>query len=265
MSYTLFSGTSLSWIFTNAAAALLLPPLSMVLLALCGLLVVRRFRRQGMAIIALAMTLLLFLSTGAGSRWLCEPIEQRSLPLKPVAGSGAQAIVVLGGGRLYAEPDEQGHDIPGPQTLLRLRHGAQLQRQTGLPVLVSGGTFTDTAESEAVIMARSLREDFGVPVTWLEEHSENTAQNACMSAQILHQAGIKRIVLVTDALHMPRAQAMFTYAGFEVVAAPTAFVSQKSWSIEDFIPTAVSLKDSHYALHERLGLFWYALRYGNDS
>jgi uncharacterized SAM-binding protein YcdF (DUF218 family) len=252
-----------NWILTNAAAALLLPPMSFVMLALCGLLVARRFRRQGIAIMLLALAFLLVLSTGAGSRWLAGPVEQRSLPVLPVAGSGAQAIVILGGGRLHAAPGEQGRDIPGPQTLLRLRHGAQLQRQTGLPVLVSGGSPADTGQSEAAIMARSLREDFGVPVRWLEEQSENTAQNASMAAQILRQAGITRVALVTDAIHMPRAQAIFIRSGLEVVAAPAAFVSQKKWSIGDGIPTAAALKVSHDVLHERLGLLWYALWHGS--
>lgn len=253
---------NIQWLLTNAIAAILLPPLSLVLLGLCGHLAALHFRRTGNAIILLAIALLLFLSTELGARWLCGPVEQRSLPLLDITGSGAQAIVILGGGRLYAAPEEAGRDLPSPQTLIRLRHGAQLQRQTGLPILVTGGTPEGKGESEAALMARSLREDFGVPVKWIEGGSDNTAQNAERSKQQLQAVGVTRVLLVTDALHMPRAQAIFSRAGLSVIAAPTAFIAQKSLSAEDFIPNARALKSSHYALHERLGELWYQLRYG---
>lgn len=254
-----------SWLLTNALAALMLPPLSLVLLGLCGHLVAQRLRHTGNAIILLAIALLLFLSTGVGARWLGDPIEQRSLPLVPVAGSGAQAIVILGGGRLYAAPDDGGLDIPNPQTMIRLRHGAQLQRQTGLPILVSGGSPEGKGESEATLMARSLREDFRVPVKWIEDGSDNTAQNALMAKQQLQVDGVSRVLLVTDALHMPRAQGIFSRVGLTVITAPTGFVTQKALSAEDFIPNAGALKSSHYALHERLGELWYRMRYRNTE
>jgi uncharacterized SAM-binding protein YcdF (DUF218 family) len=252
---------NISWLVTNALAALLLPPLNLLLLGLCGIILRRHWRRLGNALIWLAIVLLLLLSTWAGAHWLSAPIEQRSLPLAAVKGSGAQAIVILGGGRLYAAPEDEGRDLPGRQTLLRLRHGAHLQRQTGLPILVSGGTPEGAGESEAALMARSLREDFRVPVKWIESGSDNTAQNALLTKQQLQQAGITRVLLVTDALHMPRAQAIFVRAGLSVIAAPTAFIAQKPLSAEDFIPNAKALEASHYALHEWLGALWYQLRY----
>ena len=61
--------------------------------------------------------------------------------------------------------------------------------------------------SEAAVIADSLRGDFGVPVKWLEgasDNSENAEQNAALSAEILRQADITKILLVTDALHMMR-------------------------------------------------------------
>lgn len=250
---------NISWLVSNALAAVMLPPLSLLMLGLCGHVLARHFRRQGNAIILLAVALFLFVSTGAGARWLCAPIEQRSLPLASVAGSGAQAIVILGGGRLYAAPEADGTDIPGRQTLIRLRHGARLQRQTGLPILVSGGAPDGKGESEAAIMARSLREDFRVPVKWIEDGSDNTAQNARLSKQQLQQAGITRVLLVTDALHMPRAQSVFVRSGLSVIPAPTGFTAQKPLSAEDFIPNAKALETSSYALHERLGALWYLL------
>ncbi len=251
---------SISWFLTNAFAALLLPPVSLLLLALAGAWLARRFRRVGYGIIALAALLLLGLSTSAGSRLLVEPLERRSLPVADPKDSRAQAIVVLGGGRRYFAPEDGQRHQPSEATLVRLRHAARLHRLTKLPVLVSGGAPDGHGESEAEVMARSLKEDFGVPVRWLESTSDNTAQNALHASLVLQKEGIARILLVTDALHMPRSERSFVQAGFEVVPAPTGFLSTRPLDAASFIPGAPALKSSHYALHEWIGLLWYRLR-----
>ena len=253
---------SISWLITNAVASLLLPPMSLVLLALLGWRVSRRWRKTGAAIVGLAVILLLVLSTQAGSRLLVEPLEARSLPISDPKQSDAQAIVVLGGGRLYDAPEDAGREQPKPSTLMRLRHGARLQRLTGLPILVTGGAPDGPGDSEAAVMARSLKEDFGVKVRWLEEASDNTEQNARLSAALLAQEGIHRILLVTDAMHMPRAQRSFSAAGLDVIAAPTYFRARRPPDASSFIPKARELENSSYAIHEWIGLLWYRIRHG---
>jgi uncharacterized SAM-binding protein YcdF (DUF218 family) len=145
---------------------------------------------------------------------------------------------------------------------MRLRHGARLHLLTGLPVLVSGGAPDTLGESEAALMARTLREDFGVTVRWQEQTSDNTAENAKHAAQQLAAVGVRRILLVTDAMHMPRAQRVFVAAGFEVAAAPTRFLGRRPIDVSSFIPKAAELEVSHYALHEWIGFLWYKIRYG---
>ena len=254
---------SLSWLITNMIAALMLPPILMVLIALLGFVLARNYKWLGRGLVTVAFLLLVVLSTSAGSRWLIRPLEAKSLPLLFVKESQAQAIVILGGGRIYAAPDDDGRDLPSAQTLLRLRRAAQIHRLTNLPILVSGGSPEIAAVSEADLMARSLQEDFLVPVKWIEGSSNNTAQNAQSSAELLKAAGINRILLVTDAMHMPRAKNIFQSKGFTVTPAPTGFHAQNPLMPHDFIPSAGALKDSHYAMHEWLGLLWYRLRHGS--
>ena len=251
---------SISWFITNLLAAFLLPPLSLVMLGGAGWWLSRRFRLAGKALIMTSIVLLLGLSTGAGSRLLVAPLENRSLPVPNPKMVDAQAIVILGGGRSFAAPEDGERDQPGAQTLARLRHGARLQRLTGLPILVSGGAPDRGGESEAAVMARSLREDFKIPVRWIEDTSENTAQNAAHAATILREAGIDRVLLVTDAIHMSRAMQIFSGTGLSLVRAPTDFISRKTLSVEDFIPDPRFLRHSHYALHEWIGMVWYRLR-----
>ena len=254
---------NLSWLITNVIAAFMLPPLLMVLMALLGFVLARNYKWLGRCLVVAALLSLVVLSTSAGSRWLIKPLEAKSLPLISVQESQAQAIVILGGGRLYSAPDDGGRDVPNAQTLLRLRRAAQIQRLTNLPILVSGGSPEIAGLSEAELMARSLQEDFRVPVKWIEGSSDNTAQNAQRSAELLKAAGVNRILLVTDAVHMPRAKNIFLSTGLNVIPAPTGFQAQNTLLPHDFIPTAGALKDSHYAMHEWLGLLWYRIRHGS--
>jgi uncharacterized SAM-binding protein YcdF (DUF218 family) len=251
----------MSWLVTQLVSALLLPPLNLLLAALAGYMSRRRWPRAGPALCILSLIVLLALCTGAGARLLMAPLEDSVAPLQTGRGSGAQAIVVLGGGRLSQAPEYGGQDIPSPAALGRLRYAARLYRESGLPVLVSGGSPDGSPEPEALVMARVLREDFSVPVKWLEPRSVNTAQNAQFSADLLKQANVHKVLLVTDALHMPRAQRIFAQTGLDVEPAPTAFSSRQSWSFSDFVPGAAALMNSHYALHEWIGMGWYRLRY----
>jgi len=253
---------SASVIVTHAVSALLLPPLDLVLACAAGMLLKKRWPRLGRWLSAGALLLLLVFSTRAGALLFVAPLENRVPPLASAQGTGAQAIVVLGGGRLADAPEYGGNDIPGYATLARLRYAAKLHRETGLPLLVAGGAPTG-GEAEAAVMARTLREAFATPVKWQDDHSDDTAQNAAFSARILKREGITRILLVTDAMHMPRARAVFERTGLEIVAAPTMLFSRDTLTALQFLPDGEGLRRTHYALHEWLGLAWYRLRHGS--
>jgi uncharacterized SAM-binding protein YcdF (DUF218 family) len=257
---------SLSWLFNGVLGALLLPPLNLILLCGFGLLLARRRPRLGRILSGVALVLLAVLSSKAGALLLVAPLERLSTPLASANHGGAstydaQAIVVLSGGRLAAAPEYGGLDQPNYWTLARLRYAAHLQRSSGLPLLVSGGRPEGWQDSEALLMARVLRDDFAVPVRWLEQGSDDTAANARLSAALLKPAGVSRIVLVTDAIHMPRARAAFARQGLQVVSAPTVFFSREALTPLDFVPQGEGLRRSYYALHEWLGLAWYRLKY----
>ena len=177
---------STSVLATNAIGALLLPPLNLILVGAAGLLL--RRPRLSLALGSGALALLVVLSTPAGALLLAAPLEKRTAVLVPSRHADAQAIVVLGGGRISNAPEYQGQDIPTNQTLARLRYAARLQRQSGLPLLTTGGMPDGMGESEAEVMARVLREDFSTPVQWMEGRSNNTAESAQFSARLLKQA-----------------------------------------------------------------------------
>ncbi|MDQ7968116.1 MAG: YdcF family protein [Oxalicibacterium faecigallinarum] len=252
---------STSWLINTLLGAVLLPPFNMLLLCGLGMLVRRRWPLFGMTLAVGSLLMLALLSTRPGAMLLAAPLENRhpALPL-PYQGD-AQAIVVLGGGRLANAPEYGHQDSPSSPTLRRMRYAAALHRGTGLPILVTGGQPDGAKESEAVIMARGLREDFGVPVKWLEGESDNTAENASQSADMLKKENVRRVLLVTDAMHMPRAVKIFERQGLQITPAPTAFYTVTLVLPGDFVPRTGWLVQSSYAMHEWIGILWYRLRY----
>ena len=248
---------SVAWFLKDLLVILLLPPGNgLLLICLAGIF---RRRRWAFPVAALGTSLLVLLSLPVVSSALMEPLEQRAGPVFQDK-AGVQAIVVLGGG-LETNAAEYGGDTTGPRTLIRLRYGALLARRYDLPLLVTGGRPYYATLTEAEVMAGILQHEFAVPVRWQETQSRNTAENALLSAAILHDAGIRRVALVTQAFHMPRAVQLFRAAGLEVVPAPTDFTTggQSSFKLFNFLPRASAMQNSYYALHEWLGMAWLAL------
>lgn len=251
---------SLSTILHGLLREAILPPTGFMLMFGLGL-IVRHFRRRaGNLLCGFSLALLLVLSTNAGADLLVRPLEARVPALTQPLASDAQAIVVLAAGRLDQAPEYQGQNIPDYIALARLRYAAHLAHLTHLPVLVSGANLSGDPlnTSKAAEMAQALREDFQVPVTWLDEKSENTEQNARYSAQLLKAAGVERVLLVTDAMHMPRARLCFEQNGMKVTIAPTMFFTLRHVGLLQFMPSAEGLRRSYYAMYEWLGLLWYS-------
>lgn len=245
---------------TAALATLLLPPFALILLALVGVMLLRRRHRLGSALILLAIGTLAILSTPWVGERLLRSLESPALALPAAPGTipgKPQAIVILGAG-LDAEAPEYGGDTANRTTLQRLRHGARLHRRTGLPLLVSGGRPFGSRLSEADTMRDALQADFQVELRWIEPDSRNTRENAELSRAVLARASIDRILLVTHAWHMQRAQRAFERAGFIVVPAPTGFASLTPVPLA-WVPNASALLDTRVALREWLGEAWYRL------
>lgn len=244
----------LLFLLKKTVSALLLPPLLPLLLIGSGLLLLRWRRRLGLALAWGGVLVTLLLSTPAGVRLIAQPLE--SIPvLQTQELARGQAIVILGGGQ-RRHLAEFASAAPNHVSLERLRYGARLARQSGLPVLVSGGTGFGDDTSEAAVMAASLKADFAVEARWLEERSRDTQENARFSAGMLKGAGIGRIVLVTHAAHMRRAQNEFAAQGIEVIAAPTVSLLDGpdfDWP-GDLLPGPRAAYAGWYVLHEWLGL-----------
>jgi uncharacterized SAM-binding protein YcdF (DUF218 family) len=249
----------MSWFITNLIATFLLPPLSFLLLLAFGIILPYRRRKLAKPLILSAFGLLWIASTPYFAEGALHLLEEHTAVLDS-SHQNADAIVILGGGTYFHAPEYAGQDTIADATLVRLRYGAKLQRETGKPILVAGGKPLGNSTSEAQQMRTVLEQDFQVHVRWTEDESENTLENASQSFLIMQTAGIRRIYLVTHAWHMPRSAEVFRHAGFEVVEAPTAFTTRYQTDLLAFLPQAKSLHDSKIFVREVIGLLWYRVK-----
>ena len=240
------------------ATALLVPPISLLLVAMIGVLIHRQTRRIGRLLAWAGLLGLLALAMPVAGGSLMIALE-RDLPLTPPPGQPPQAIVVLGGDVVRGGTKTMVMEL-GPISLERVQTGATLSRRTGLPILVSGGSPREGEPPVAALMADSLASDFQTPVRWIEANSLDTWENAHMSAVILRAQGIRSIYVVTQAWHMRRAIMAFAAAGITATAAPPRLDRLLTPLAANFVPDVASWQESYYALHEWIGCAYYALR-----
>lgn len=230
---------------------LILPPFGPTIGLFLACLIAARRPRLGIALGAGCLLIQLGLGLASANRLLVAeppPIPQTVRPPYPQA----DAIVVLGGGRYLTAPEWDG-ETAGPSTLERVRYAAKLHRETGLPILVSGGKPGNTGtRSEAEIMRDILAQELGVPVAWIEAASEQTSENARFSADILKREGVNRIMLVTHGQHMTRAQTAFEAQDLEVVPMITGFLQPENINIYGLTPSFYGMSVNRYALYELL-------------
>jgi uncharacterized SAM-binding protein YcdF (DUF218 family) len=232
-----------------------LPPTSLFLMILIGLWLMRagdnRWRNRGFFLAIFSVMSLFLLNTPLVSWALVKPLE--SYP--PISQSGlnqAQAIVILGGGTYYGAP-EYGGDTISSASLQRIRYGARLSRQSGLPILVTGGA-PFGGRPEAVLMAETLEREFAVTVRWIEDKSRNTAENAVLSAAQLKLEGVTHIILLSHSRHLPRSIPLFQKEGLIVIPAPTAFSTYPPSLLANLLPGGLGRSTS--AFHEYFGMFF---------
>jgi uncharacterized SAM-binding protein YcdF (DUF218 family) len=252
-------------------AALLLPPLPLILLVLLGSWWLYRRRPVGWLLVLPACFALWLCGTVAFGDALARllvrppaPLDAEAVATLKQAGAaqpGSVAIVVLGGGRETLAP-EYGMSNLSPVSLTRLRYGLWLHRATGLPVAFSGGIGHAAAgvAPEAEVAARVAAQEFGRTLKWIEPQSRDTRENAAYTVGLLRGAGVRKIVLVTDGWHMQRARRAFeedvarTGGGIEIVAAPMGLGAQIDNPGLRWLPSSPGLTRVREVLREWIGL-----------
>lgn len=144
------------------------------------------------------------------------------------------------------DPAGTARTIGAARVWRRLRTGA---------VIVTGRAPGDDADATVRAMA-DLLVMHGVPRerVLLEPWALNTRQNALHSVRMGRRQGYTRYLVVTSALHMPRAMREFRRAGVVATAVPVNHLGGHIGGVSDWLPTAWSLGTMHAVLHEYLGM-----------
>lgn len=218
----------------------------------------------------IALLIILISSNAWVSSLLIQSLEWRNLPQRELPD--AEAIILLGGSTQVPTPPRKTVEITEAGD--RVLYAAHLYKEGKAPLIIATGgriSWLQNAPPEANSMKRLLTE-IGVPASVIIEETQslNTHQNAVYTQKILEKRGITRSLLVTSAVHMPRARLTFEKQGIEVIPAPTDFlVTKMDWkqlqqtpqaTLLNCIPQAERLQQTTRVLKEYLGIFVYWLK-----
>jgi uncharacterized SAM-binding protein YcdF (DUF218 family) len=237
-----------------------LPPAPLLLLIGLGLLLAARKKAAGLLLAFVAAALLWLLSCHAVAVWLALNLLPQYPPLAAATlkSSPVQAIVVLGGGVVPVSP-EYGEPQASGAAAMRLRYGAWLARQSGLPVAFAGGMGWGAAStqtlSEGEVARRAALQDYGLDLRWIDGQSRDTAESAQALQALMLKDKARHIALVTHAWHMPRSVRAFERAGFTVTPAPMGFILPSRNGLLQWLPSGDGLESSRAVLKEWLGLW----------
>jgi uncharacterized SAM-binding protein YcdF (DUF218 family) len=210
---------------------------------------------------------------GFAGLWLCSmplvahalatSLESRYPALAAEASPSADAIVVLGGALAGAQPPARPAFVLG-QSSTRIVHAAALYRAGKAKwIVVAAGNRPeyerDQVEADAI--AEFLIQ-LGVPASAIRKEgaSRTTRENAANTLPILQALGARRVLLVTSALHMPRAVKTFTkmwgHANIELIPAVTdvRVVPAGGQGLKMWLPSPDSLLSVTKSLKEFAGL-----------
>lgn len=244
-------------------AGFLLAPLTLVvgLALLAGLLLRLGRRAWALRLAGAALVLLWAASTPLVAQALMDGLETQ-YPARTVAATpAAGAIVVLGGALSGASPPRRPSFELGPAAS-RVWHAAALYRAGKARWVVAvGGNGPNEAEDQVEAEAiGQMLEVLGVPRSAIrhETLSRNTRENARNALPIIQALGVRRVLLVTSAAHMPRALKTFTKvwgdSGVEIIPASTDVVlTRLSYGPISWIPHAEALETVTIAIKEYAG------------
>jgi uncharacterized SAM-binding protein YcdF (DUF218 family) len=209
-----------------------------------------------------AFALLWVASLPVVAQYLTTSIEEQYPARTAQDAPKADAILLLGGALSGAWPPRRPVFSIGPSAG-RVWQAAALYRAGKAPwVVISGGNQpgTEGEQPEGDAIAEMLVV-LGVPPQAIrrETTSRNTRENAANVREVLREVGTRRVILVTSALHMPRAmktlQLVWAAEPLEVIPQPTDVQGpDRMQSAKVWLPSLDGLQGVTKALKEFAGM-----------
>ena len=232
-------------------------------LAAAAVLLHRRRRRPALLFGAMAFFIWVIGGSGLPDRLLGaleRPQVGKGLANVPVC----DAVVMLGGGHRHSKHDTFEMDLTAAAD--RAVTAMELIRLRKAPVLVLGGNHYKVNDQK-FLEAELLQRWFvawqltNAPVLNLGINA-NTHDEALHTKALCAERGWQRVILVTSAFHMRRAEAVFRTAGVPVVAVACDYQTSCGERIAEvnLIPRYEGFQQLGLYLHEIYGWYYYRLR-----
>jgi uncharacterized SAM-binding protein YcdF (DUF218 family) len=164
--------------------------------------------------------------------WLVRPLENR-FPAPRTLPARIDGIILLGGavdtGITLAHGqvalDDAAERITATLALARQYPQARVLLSGGNGEMIPSGLAEATATRELLVS-----DGLDPGRITLETRSRNTIENAIFAKEIVQPRNGEVWLLVTSALHMPRAMGCFRHVGWEVVAYPVDYRTGTGWT-----------------------------------
>ncbi|WP_372934703.1 ElyC/SanA/YdcF family protein [Mariniphaga sediminis] len=235
-------------------------------LAMCFLVLtdLRLQKRRSRIILYTALGLLLTASTRFVPNWLVGEMENRYpvFQLNQLKATQKEVhILVLGGGHTFDERLPANAQLSG-NALERLAEGIRLHRLLPESLLITSGAGAKNEPSQAEIL-RNAALLLGVDSARIQMQTKPV--NTWMEAQEYKRlyGSDAQLILVSSALHMPRAMYLFRKMGLSPIATPTNYRVKKGTqsAFRVALPSENNVEKISALMHEVTGIVWAWIAY----
>lgn len=165
-------------------------------------------------------------------------------------------IIVLGGGHGF-DDRLPANSLLSTKALSRLSEGIRLHRQLPRSTLILSG-YSSSGRTTQAEMLRDSALLLGVKKenTLIQTDPGNTLEEAQVYAR--KYSGDNKVILVTSAVHMPRAVMLFERVGISVIPSPAHYQLKGSWRHVWFsMPSIENMIKFRSAIHEYAAIIKY--------
>jgi len=206
-----------------------------------------------------AVALLYLLSTQPVEYLLIHRLEDMYKPVSMTNLQRLNCIVVLSGGIQMGSDFQKQPEAMGA-TYSRIFNAVMaFKKSSAETLIISGGGFKNKLTYPEAEVMRDIALKLGVPADKIkvEKVSTTTQEQALELSRNGFIPAKTTLGLVTSAIHMPRAMALFlrAFRDNEIIAIPCGYIyPHYVFALEDLIPTEANLYYSALAVHEWCGL-----------
>lgn len=216
-----------------------------------------------MAVRCLAVGLVLVYFTFAspiGANTLVGLLEEAATPSADCAQpSGASVFFVLAGGMTGEPASEKDYVRLKLASLRRVLGAARLARELPDSLLIMSGGAGRAVREADLMGSLAVTLGIGRDRIMVERESTSTYESAMRAPSILRTVPGRPVFLVTSAMHIPRALAVFRSSGIAACPYPLDWQQIYPAPAEAFLPQLSALVKGTAAFHELLGYAGYWL------